>query len=403
MVRTLPNAIIVLLAIVSLTCCSPWRSVEALDLIRDIAAGEAPSALKRETADPIRQTITYTVAGRHYLGDIYRPGEGQAKAAAVFVPGVVKDGKDDPRLVAFAKSFARMGFLVLVPEIPNLRALVISASDSQVIADAIRHLAAASEFDDKQDVGLFAFSYAAGPALIAAMEPDTRHLVRFVYVVGPYYSVESVVTYFTTGYYRLAPDEPWSTGQPNPYARWVFLRSNAGKVEDPSDRAALIAIAERKLADANAEISDLIQGLGPQGRSVYALLTNRDPDRVHDLIAQLPLPIREEMNALDLSRRDLSSLQTRLVIMHGRTDPMIPFTEGVALAQAAQDSADLYVLDSLGHVELELSGLCDFYKLWKVTYIILAERDGMPPPHYAAPSAPGRRSPNAGEAPHERQ
>jgi hypothetical protein len=76
----------------------------------------------------------------------------------------------------------------------------------------------------------------------------------------------------------------------------------------------------------------------PKGQSVYALLTIRDPNRVHDLIGQLPPPIREEMKALDLSRRDLSSLQARLVIMHGRTDPMIPFTESVALAQAAQGS-----------------------------------------------------------------
>jgi pimeloyl-ACP methyl ester carboxylesterase len=372
-----------LLAMMSLSSCSPRRSVEALDLLRDIAAGEAPSALKRNTAEPIRHAITYVVAGKRYLGDIYRPGVGQAKAAAVFVPGVVEDGKDDSRFVAFAKSFARMGFLVLVPEIPNLRTFVISASDSRVIADAVRHLAAAGGFEDKRSIGLFAFSYAAGPTLIASLEPDTRYLLHFIYVVGPYYNVESVITYFTTGHFRLRPDQRWSTGHPNPYAQWVFLRSNAGKLEDPNDRAILIAIAGRKFADVNAEIADLTARLGPQGHSVYALFTNRDPDRVHDLIGNLPAPILGEMNALDLSRRDLSSLQARLVIMHGRTDTMIPFTESMALAQAVHGSADLYVLNSLSHIELELSGARDFYKLWNVAYVILAQRDRMPKPHYA--------------------
>jgi pimeloyl-ACP methyl ester carboxylesterase len=379
-----------------LSCCAPQRAANALDLIRDIAAGDGESPLKRETTDPVRLSVAYSVGGRSYVGDIYWPSDGAPKAAAVFVPGVVKDGKDDRRLVAFAKSFARLGFLVLVPEIANLRSLVVSASDSQVIADAVRHLVEAGHLTEKKSVGLFAFSYAAGPALIAAMEPDTRDRVRFVYAVGPYYSVEAVVTYFTTGCYRAHPEDPWSSGTPSPYARWVFLRSNAGKVVDPADRAALIAMAERKLANADADISGLAKDLGGEGQSVLSLLANEDPERVRALIAQLPAPIRSEMRALDLSLRDLSSLKARLVIIHGRTDPMIPFTEGAALAQAAQHAADLYILDSLSHVELEFSGLWDFYKLWRVAYVILAERDGMPAPRYAMPSAPGQPTSDTG-------
>jgi pimeloyl-ACP methyl ester carboxylesterase len=174
------------------------------------------------------------------------------------------------------------------------------------------------------------------------------------------------------------------------------LRSNAGKVVDPADRAALIAMAERKLANADADISGLAKDLGGEGQSVLSLLANEDPERVRALIAQLPAPIRSEMRALDLSLRDLSSLKARLVIIHGRTDPMIPFTEGAALAQAAQHAADLYILDSLSHVELEFSGLWDFYKLWRVAYVILAERDGMPAPRYAMPSAPGRPTSDTG-------
>ena len=377
--RAVAQALVALSVSVSLACCSPSRSFEAVDLIRDIAAADAESTLKRGTPEPTRDTIAYSVLGRHYVGDIYRPGDGAPKAAAVFVPGVVRDGKNDARLVAFAKSFARVGFVILVPDIPNLRALVVGATDAHHIADAVRHLASAGHLKDEKAVGLFAFSYAAGPALLAALEPDVGRSLRFIYVVGPYYGVEAVVTYFTTGRYRESPDQHWTVGEPSPYARWVFLRSNAGKVSDPNDQATLIAIAERKLADSDADISDLTADLGPDGRSVYALLTNRDPDRVPALIAQLPQGVRTEMNALDLSRRDLSPIRARLVVIHGRTDPMIPFTEGVALARA-HGAADLYVLDSLSHIELEFSGLWDAYKLWAAAYVILSERDAMPTP-----------------------
>lgn len=96
------------LALSGLPACSPGRGLEAVNLIADIAAREEPSALKRQTSEPVRSTVTYAVGNRRYVADIYRPGGGaQAKAAAIFVPGVVRAGKDDPRLVAFATSFAR--------------------------------------------------------------------------------------------------------------------------------------------------------------------------------------------------------------------------------------------------------------------------------------------------------
>ena len=41
------------------------------------------------------------------------------------------------------------------------------------------------------------------------------------------------------------------------------------------------------------------------------------------------------MAALDLSRADLSRLGARLILLHGRDDAIIPFTQSLALAAAA--------------------------------------------------------------------
>jgi hypothetical protein len=39
--------------------------------------------------------------------------------------------------------------------------------------------------------------------------------VDFMVAIGGYYDVESVVTYFTTGYYRDTANVPWTKGAPN--------------------------------------------------------------------------------------------------------------------------------------------------------------------------------------------
>jgi len=104
---------------------------------------------------------------------------------------------------------------------------------------------------------------------------------------------------------------------------------------DPDDRAALIAMAERRIADPGAPIDDLAVGLGPEGRSLFELLTNRDPERVVALIARLPFTVQRHLESLSLRHLDLSRLAGRLILIHGLDDTMIPHTESKALTAAA--------------------------------------------------------------------
>lgn len=357
--------------------CSPPRAIEAAKVLGDVAAGTGPSRLKATTPAPQRLVIAGDDPDQA-LGDLYWPGDG-ALAALVLVPGAAPEGRDDPRLVAFAQTFARARFAVLVPEIANLRSQRLSAADARPIAAAIRRMARCAEGSGGPPVGVVAISYAAGPAILAALEPDVGELVRFVMAIGGYYNLDAVVTFFTTGYFREAGDRPWQYRTPNAYGKWVFVRANAARLDAPADRAALAAMAARKLLDLNADIADLRPRLGADGRAVMALLDNRDPDRVPRLTAALPETVRVELEALDLTRRDLASLRARLILIHGRDDPIIPATESQALAAAAPPgNTSLYLVDRLAHVELGASGLRDGLALWRATYQLLTARDAMP-------------------------
>jgi pimeloyl-ACP methyl ester carboxylesterase len=369
----------VLLAI-GLGACSPPRAIEAAHVLADLGAG--PGEVTETGPQPTRLIIPGAQPGAVF-GDLYWPAD-RAGAALILVPGAVPEGKDDPRLVAFAESLARARFAVLVPEIPNLRALHVSPYDADSIARAIEHLAACFPPAEEPAVGLVAISYAAGPALLAALRPDTGQLVRFVVAIGGYYDLEAVVTYFTTGYYRSGPGEPWRYRTPNAYGKWVFVRANAVRLDDPADRALLAEMAARKLDDPDADIADLRPRLGPEGRAVMVLLDNRDPDRAAGLIAALPQAVLADLRALDLKRQDLSRLRAHLILVHGHDDPIIPSTESLALAAAApDDQASLYLVDSLGHVELGPAGLIDDLRLWRAVYQLLSDRDAAPAPDRA--------------------
>lgn len=370
------RTVVALLIVLSMAAgCSPGRLADSTRLLADIAAGDGPSSLKENTLPPRRETIGFEVDGRRHAGDLYTPDS--PLAGLVLLPGLAPAGKDDRRLVAFATSLARARFEVLVPDLPNMRRLRVSGGDARVVADAAIHL---HSLDPERPLGMTAISFGAGPMVGALFEPGVAGRVDFMITVGGYHDLEAVITFFTTGYYRSGPDAAWQYRRPNAYGKWVFVLSNANQLDDPGDRAALMAMAERRLDDGRADISDLATGLGPQGRAVYALLTNGDPNRVPELLAALPPAVAGEIAALDLKRRDLSGLDVRFVLVHGRDDPIIPETESIAFADAVGSGrADLYLLDSLQHVDPSALGVADTLTLFSAVYTVLGFRREAPP------------------------
>ncbi len=342
-------------------------------VLADISAGEGPSPLKEATAPPLRRPITFEVDGRKHQADLYLPAD-DALAGMVLVPGIAPAGRDDPKLVAFANTLARARFEVLVPDLPRLRALQVSGDDARVLADASIHL-------DRRSAGrplaMTAISFAAGPAMAALFEPDMNGRVAMLITVGGYYDLQAVITFFTTGYYRASAEAPWQYRRPNTYGKWVFVLSNAPRLDDPADTLALEAMARRKIGNPDADISDLTKGLGPQGRAIEALLANHDPDRVPALLAALPPAIVSEVQALDHSRRDLRTVDAQFVLVHAHDDPIIPETESIAFAAAAAPGqAQLFLLEGLHHVDASDLGFVDKVRLLDAVYTVLAFRDG---------------------------
>ncbi len=361
------------------------RAVEAVRMWADVVAAGS-SRIDGLPGSPPGEPVTYERGGHQRFGDLYRP-EGVPSGAVVLVPGAAAEGSTHPALVAFAQGLARAGFAVLVPDLPNLRMLHVRASDAVAIADAVRFLAEGA--GRGHAVGLVAISYSVGPAILAALDPGIAGRVGFVLAIGGYYDSEAMVTFLLTGHRRDPETGAWQPAQVHPYGRWVLGRSDAALVPDETDRQLLSAIADRRWLDPNAPIDDLEPHLGPGGRAVLALMRNRDPARVPALLAALPEPVRRNLDGLNLRHHDLSALQGRLIVVHGRDDTIVPYTQSLALAAAGPPGrTELFVLDNMTHVQLGPGGVRDALALWQAIYAVLAARDAAPERGWQPAAAP---------------
>jgi hypothetical protein len=356
---------------------------EALLVLGDLAAGAAQSRLERVTPVPRRSSVAYEHAGRRRTGHLYVPGAAAARATMVLVPGVVPEGIDDARFVAFATTLARAGFIVLTPDMPGYRKLALNSSDVRVVADAFAWLASRPDLGHAAAAGIGALSYAVSPAVLAALEPDIAQRVRFVLAIGGCYDLHACVQFFTTGAaHRL---ENRREADASEYGKLVFARSSLAHV-GAADRAILEVMIEARLRGRAAKLPMLAERLSPAARSVYELLVNTDAQRTASLLRALPASLQAELAALDLAQRDLSALRAQLLLVHGRNDPLVPYEQSERLAGAvAEGQARLFIIgDVFRHVEFELSGvfsrefitreLPDAWKLWRAVDAVLDQR-----------------------------
>lgn len=352
---------------------SAWHFVEAGMLLADIASDRRPDDPEGQPSAVVRRKVAFQQEGRQRRADLYLPAE-EVRAGLVLLPGVAELGGDDPRLVAFARAMARARFAVLVPELAGLRQLRVSGGDVTEVRDAFAWLVQQPELAPSGRAGLAAFSYAAGPAILAALDAKIRDQVGFVFAVGPYYDLRRVMAYFTTGRYRF--DDLTGFPPPDAYGKWAFVEGNIDRLDDVYDRRLLATLAQRLRHAPDAVTDDLVERLHPEGRALWAFVTNRDPQRVPALLAALPDTIRRELAALDLARHDLRKLRAPLILVHGYEDAMIPYPESIALARAVPEGlARLYLVHGLLHVDVE-PGLPDRWRLVLALRDLLAARDG---------------------------
>ena len=345
------------------------RGLDAMKLVADLAHVQLPLTKGRSTVE--RKDMSYLVDGRQHTADLYVP-QHRVRAGLVLVPGAAENGRNDARLVDFATSMTRSGFAVLVPDIDSLRRLEPKPEAAQDIRDAVMYLRDQEELIPNGRLGICAFSIAVGPAMIAALEPSIRDHVQFLLLIGGYHDLRRTLTYLTTGWFEV--DGRQQHRAPNQYGKWVYALSNASRLHDPSARTALSELARAKLKNTQAPVDDLRARLDKDGEAIYELIANTDPSKVPRLMDRLPAAVQADIAALDLAAYDLSPLKARVILIHGRDDDVIPYTESISLASALpRGQAKLYVLEGLHHVNRDFHAM-DLWRTWQAMRMLLTQQ-----------------------------
>jgi dienelactone hydrolase len=280
---------------------------------------------------------------------VYRP-QVPARQAILVIHGVHTDGYREERLARFARELARRGYLVVAPDIEDLRLFTLTPT-------AVADIEASALFllDDPhvqgarlpRKPGLFGISFAGGLGLSAAARPPLRHRLGFVFSFGGHGDLDRVMRYLTDG--RL-PDG--TVLPPHLYGQAVLARILAERLVPAAQVAPLRASLLLFLQARNEPFQASLPALGPEARRVADLCNHWDAAGMGRMLAPTLAGSRTEpcMSPLRGPVPDCPVL-----LLHGGVDNVIPPGETQALAAWAAPRTPTRALVSnlIRHVELE--------------------------------------------------
>lgn len=303
------------------------------------------SPLKLTGETPVKEELTFAANGRQVSADIYRPDDNDRHGAMLVVIGAAPRALEDERVVRLAKSVARAGLVVMVPELEHLLADEMVPEEIDEVVAAFQYLRAQPSVDPER-TGIIGFSVGAGIGLVAASDPRISSDVALFGSFGGYYDLYDVITAANTE--TITSDGHQTRWEPDDKTLQVLRRSLIYYVEDPRDQDILTRIFLEDDDSARQELG----GLSPRSRAVFDILDNHDPARAAELFAALPPDYQAILRRLSPSA-SLNGLRAELIVMHDRHDHYIPYVESRRLAEAARSSVKVHYaeMDIFRHVD----------------------------------------------------
>jgi acetyl esterase/lipase len=303
------------------------------------------SPLKLAGARPVKEEVTFPVNGRQVAADLYRPDDNDRHGAMLVVIGAAPRALEDEQAVRLAKSAARAGLVVMLPELEHLLADEMVPEESEEVVAAFQYLRA-QPFVDPERTAIIGFSVGAGVGLVAASDVRIRDDVALFGSFGGYYDLYDVITAATTE--TITNDGHQTRWEPDDKTLRVLRRSLIYYVDDPDDQDVLTRIFLEDDDSARQELS----GLAPQSRTIFNILDNRDPARAAELFAALSPEDQATLRRLSPSA-SLGGLRAELIVMHDRHDHYIPYVESRRLAEAARSVTEVHYaeMDIFRHVD----------------------------------------------------
>ncbi|HSV97131.1 MAG TPA: hypothetical protein VLM75_09375 [Spirochaetota bacterium] len=254
---------------------------------------------------------------------VYLPRRKTPRGTILAIHGMAARAHNDPRLSVICRAFSACGYAVVSPLYPDIAGFRIDSGTIDRIVDTVKAVTADKGLCPGGKLSIFAPSFSAGMAMIAASQAEVRDMVDSICSVGTYSNVDSAVEYLLAGQ------------DIDDYGRLIILRNFITHAPGFSKNIPDVlhaGILDNGLHRSVPELPLHLERLsGRERRKLTRLLGEPDFRLMQwQRILERSRKIRKLLRDLSVVSR-LEGLRAPVALIHGAEDRVIPPTESILL------------------------------------------------------------------------
>lgn len=277
----------------------------------------------RPCSDAPGEALTLTLPdGGSCPAALYEPA-GRPAGLIVFVHGMSRAGRDDPRVRRASRALSKAGFRVLTPAIADIAALRITFGTADSLAEVLRAIDARPDLTGGRAFGVFSVSYSAAVSLLASARPQIAPMLSAICALGTFSNAVRWARFLVT--------QPGADS----YARLLVYRNLLHHITGPRpavDAALDVAIDDDWNKRPKPELAAVLPTLTAEDRALVEQIVF-DPVGARVYGEPILERVGPSFGPLDVEAH-ATQLHVPTILLHGARDVVIPPDESVALHAA---------------------------------------------------------------------
>lgn len=322
---------------------SPWGNplYKTALLVTETIPNFPIKPLKFMTRAPRVEEIELETNGKKIKADLYRPKDSGKHPAMILTLGILYM-RDEPIVVNFAQALSRVGFVVLIPQLPDF-------TQGLIWTDSVKSLVTSYEYLDKnpyvlkEKIGYAGFCAGGSVSMVAAQELKISEKVSYIAAISPYYDSSTMVKSTLFKKQKInGRDVEWRPAKLTDDSLEIFFVNALQNPEKDFVYQHLIN-NEQLLLEDYGKLSDDAKG-------VYDFINLASEGNYDSLREKLPADLKVNLAAVSPSTR-IDALRAKLFVLNDKKDTFVPRSEGLQLrARLTKDRLFFMEVDSFEHV-----------------------------------------------------
>jgi len=288
----------------------------------------------------------------------------------IMFPGASHNAEEHPGILFLGSIICKLGFRVFIPRIPPLKQLKINKECFDWVAHAYNEIINRDDINKNKVISM-ALSFGGGLLLKASIDPRiSNHPPKSIMTFGTYYDIESTLNFLCDGKIKLNGEDMYI--KPHSWGLTVLLHNFFDKfnlTEINQCRSEIRDILSLKIQDKDDEVDIRINELKNEESKQFIrnILNCNINDKISNEIYRVITQQKQFIETMS-PKYWSEKIDSKIFIMHGSNDSMVPYTESIKLHKYIKNSS-LFISYMYEHKEIStnrgiLFKLREFYKMY---------------------------------------